>query len=54
MSVVSVRFVFDSSEDMRQLERWGMFEGILRSVGQMDALLASAMQTGGTRDSNVR
>jgi uncharacterized protein YndB with AHSA1/START domain len=51
---MQLRFVFDSSEDMRQLERWGMFEGILRSVGQMDALLASDMQTGGTRDSNVR
>jgi uncharacterized protein YndB with AHSA1/START domain len=32
--------VFDSGEDMLQWERWGAFEGLPRSVGQMDALLA--------------
>jgi uncharacterized protein YndB with AHSA1/START domain len=38
---MDLRFVFDSGEDMRQFERWGTFEGLPRSVGQMDALLES-------------
>jgi uncharacterized protein YndB with AHSA1/START domain len=37
---MELRFVFDSKEHMEQLERWGAFEGIPQSVGQMDALLA--------------
>ncbi len=39
-AAVQVRLVFDSGEDMRQWERWGAFEGLPRSVGQMDAVLA--------------
>jgi len=39
---MELRLVFDSSDDMRQWERWGTFQGIPRSVGQMDALLAAA------------
>ena len=38
---MQLRFAFDSSDDMRQAERWGTFEGIPRSVAQMDAVLAS-------------
>jgi uncharacterized protein YndB with AHSA1/START domain len=53
-SRMELRVVFDSSEDMRQLERWGTFEGLTQSVGQMDALLAPDMQTGSTRASNSR
>jgi hypothetical protein len=34
---------------MEQLERWGAFEVFPQSVGQMDALLAADMNTGGTR-----
>jgi uncharacterized protein YndB with AHSA1/START domain len=37
---MQLRFGFDSGEDMRQFERWGTFEGIARSVGQIDAVLA--------------
>ncbi len=37
---MELRFVFDSSEQMEQLERWGAFEVFPQSVGQMDALLA--------------
>ena len=37
---MELRFVFASSERMRQLERWGAFEVFPQSVGQMDALLA--------------
>jgi uncharacterized protein YndB with AHSA1/START domain len=37
---MELRFVFESGEDMRQWERWGTFEGIPQSVGQIDALLA--------------
>jgi uncharacterized protein YndB with AHSA1/START domain len=51
---MELRFTFDSSEHMRQLERWGTFEVLPQSVGQMDALLASTMQTGSTRESNLR
>lgn len=38
---MQLRFVFDSSEHMEQLERWGAFEVFPQSVGQMDALLAA-------------
>ena len=38
---MELRFVFDSAERMRQLERWGAFEVFPQSVGQMDALLAA-------------
>jgi uncharacterized protein YndB with AHSA1/START domain len=37
---LELRFVFASSEHMRQLERWGALEVFPQSVGQMDALLA--------------
>jgi uncharacterized protein YndB with AHSA1/START domain len=36
-----LRFMFESREHMERLERWGAFEVFPRSVGQMDALLAS-------------
>jgi uncharacterized protein YndB with AHSA1/START domain len=39
---MELRFVFASSEHMRQLERWGAFEVFPQSVGQMDALLAAS------------
>jgi uncharacterized protein YndB with AHSA1/START domain len=39
---MELRLVFDSSEHMREWERWGTFEGIPQSVGQMDAVLAAA------------
>jgi uncharacterized protein YndB with AHSA1/START domain len=42
---MELRFKFDSSEYMEQLERWGAFELIPRSVGQMDALLAADSTT---------
>ena len=35
-----VRSVFDSREQMEQLERMGAAEGLEQAVGQMDALLA--------------
>jgi uncharacterized protein YndB with AHSA1/START domain len=38
---MELRFLFDSSEHMEQLERWGAFEVFPQSVGQMDALLAA-------------
>ncbi len=34
-----LRFVFASSDHMRQLERWGAFDVFPQSVAQMDALL---------------
>jgi uncharacterized protein YndB with AHSA1/START domain len=37
---MELRFVFDSSEHMEQVERWGAFEVFPQSVGQMAALLA--------------
>jgi uncharacterized protein YndB with AHSA1/START domain len=37
---MELRFVFDSSEHMEQVERSGAFEVFPLSVGQMDALLA--------------
>jgi uncharacterized protein YndB with AHSA1/START domain len=44
-----LRLIFDSSEHMEQLERWGAFEVFPQSVGQMDALLAADSKTGGTQ-----
>jgi uncharacterized protein YndB with AHSA1/START domain len=49
---MELRFAFESGEHMRQLEGWGTFEVLPQSVGQMDALLAAAMKTGGPRESN--
>jgi uncharacterized protein YndB with AHSA1/START domain len=40
------RFVFESTEHMEQEERWGAFEMVPQSVGQMDALLAADTTTG--------
>jgi uncharacterized protein YndB with AHSA1/START domain len=40
---MELRFIFESSEHMEQLERWGAFEVFPQSVGQMDAVLASDM-----------
>jgi hypothetical protein len=37
---MELRFIFDSSEHMEQLERWGAFEIFPQSGGQMDAVLA--------------
>ena len=45
---MELRFVFDSSEHMEQLERWGAFEVFPQSVGQMDALLAGKPSPGGS------
>jgi uncharacterized protein YndB with AHSA1/START domain len=39
---MELRFTFDSTEHMEQLERWGAFDVFPQSVGQMDALLAAA------------
>ena len=39
---MELRFVFASSEHMERLERWRRVRGFPQSVGQMDALLASA------------
>jgi hypothetical protein len=38
---MELRFVFESSEHMTQLQRWGAFDVFPQSVGQMDAVLAS-------------
>jgi uncharacterized protein YndB with AHSA1/START domain len=38
---MELRFIFDSTERMEQLERWGAFEVFPQSVGQMDAVLAA-------------
>jgi uncharacterized protein YndB with AHSA1/START domain len=38
---MELRSVFDSREQMEQLENMGMTEGLQLSVGQMDALVAS-------------
>ena len=38
---MELRFAFDSGEHMEQFERWGTFEVLPQSVGQMDALLAA-------------
>jgi uncharacterized protein YndB with AHSA1/START domain len=40
---MELRFVFESSQHMEQLERWGALEVFPQSVGQMDALLAADM-----------
>jgi uncharacterized protein YndB with AHSA1/START domain len=37
---MELRSVFDSREQMEQLDRMGMAEGLRQAVGQMDALLA--------------
>jgi uncharacterized protein YndB with AHSA1/START domain len=37
---MELRFTFDSSEHMEQLERWGAFEIFPQSVAQMDAVIA--------------
>jgi uncharacterized protein YndB with AHSA1/START domain len=42
-------FSFDSREAMDVVERWGTFEVLPQSVGQMDALL---VETGSTREPN--
>jgi uncharacterized protein YndB with AHSA1/START domain len=41
---MELRFVFESTEHMEQLERWGAFEVFPQSVGQMDALLDDSAQ----------
>lgn len=38
---MELRSVFDSREQMNQLDSMGMVEGLQQSVGQMDALLVS-------------
>jgi uncharacterized protein YndB with AHSA1/START domain len=38
---MELRFTFESSRHMEQLERWGAFDVFPQSVGQMDALLAA-------------
>lgn len=49
---MELRFIFQSSEHMEQLEHWGAFEVFPQSVGQMDAVLAADVQTASTRDWN--
>jgi uncharacterized protein YndB with AHSA1/START domain len=49
---MELRFAFESSEHMRQVEGWGTFEALPQLVGQMDALLAAAVTPGGARLSN--
>jgi len=44
---MELRFDFESREHMEQLERWGAFEVLPQSVGQMDALLAGQPSPGG-------
>ena len=39
---MELRFVFESREQMEQMEGLGAFEGIPQSVGQMDDVLAQA------------
>jgi uncharacterized protein YhdP len=46
---MELRFSFDSREAMDVVERWGTFEVLPQSVGQMDALL---VETGSTREPN--
>jgi uncharacterized protein YndB with AHSA1/START domain len=38
---MELRFTFESSAHMEQLERWGAFDVFPRSVAQMDALLTT-------------
>jgi uncharacterized protein YndB with AHSA1/START domain len=42
---MDLRFVFESREHMRQLERRGAFEVFPQSVGQIDALLAASARS---------
>jgi uncharacterized protein YndB with AHSA1/START domain len=51
---MELRFIFDSSEHMERLERWGAFEVFPQSVGQMDALLAADIKSEGPRASDGR
>jgi uncharacterized protein YndB with AHSA1/START domain len=51
---MELRFIFESPEYMEKLERWGAFEVFPQSVGQMDAILAAAMKTAGTPETDVR
>jgi uncharacterized protein YndB with AHSA1/START domain len=44
---MELRFTFDSSEHMEQLERQGAFEVFPQSVGQMDAVLAGDLRPTG-------
>jgi uncharacterized protein YndB with AHSA1/START domain len=43
---MELRFAFESSEHMEQLERWGAFDVFPQSVGQMDAVLAVDAKAG--------
>jgi uncharacterized protein YndB with AHSA1/START domain len=38
---MELRFIFDSTEHMERLERWGAFDVFPQSVAQMDGLLAA-------------
>ena len=38
---MELRFVFESTEHMEQLQRWGAFDVFPQSVGQMDSVLAA-------------
>jgi uncharacterized protein YndB with AHSA1/START domain len=38
---MELRFVFESRDHLERLERWGAFDVFPRSVGQMDAVLAT-------------
>jgi hypothetical protein len=38
---MELRFAFASAEHMERLERWGAFEQVVLSVGQMDPILAA-------------
>jgi uncharacterized protein YndB with AHSA1/START domain len=40
---MELRFIFESSEHMEQLERGGAFDVFPQSVGQMDAVLAAGL-----------
>jgi uncharacterized protein YndB with AHSA1/START domain len=46
---VNPRFIYQSREHMEQFERWGQFEVLPQSVGQMDALLAADIRPGHPR-----
>jgi uncharacterized protein YndB with AHSA1/START domain len=49
---MELRYVFESREHMREWERTGTFEALPRMVGQMDALLATDIEPGGTREAD--
>ena len=38
---MDLRFVFESRDHWEQLERWGAFDVVLQSVGQMDDILGA-------------